>query len=317
MPLNIIRQDIRKIDVDAIVSPTGQSRNFIGGVEKLLFDSGNEAYKNAVMSMPPLRISEVHVTSGFNLLSKNIIHARGPVYVDGQYDESELLESTYMNVLTESKRRLYNHIAIPLISTGTFGFPVKESLMIATKTIQNFLAFEDMIIDLVLYDEEVFLTSQSLFEDVIDYMNCHITNAHEQIFEKSIAFSDTYMQSASIEELFQEMEETFSEMLLRLIDERQLKDSIVYKKANIDRRLFSKIRSQKHYQPKKETAISFAIALELSLEDTLDFLARAGYTLSQSQKFDVVIQYFIENEHYNIYDINMLLFDLNEKTLGA
>ena len=121
----------------------------------------------------------------------------------------------------------------------------------------------------------------------------------------------------SLDELIKNMDETFSQMLLRLIDERGLKDSVVYRKANIDRRHFSKIRNNVNYLPTKRTVFSFAIALELSLDETKDLMNRAGYSISNSSKFDIIVSYFLENGIYDIFEINEVLFAYEEPVLGA
>lgn len=116
--------------------------------------------------------------------------------------------------------------------------------------------------------------------------------------------------------LLAKKEESFSEMLLRMIDEKGLKDSDVYKQANIDRRLFSKIRGDENYVPSKKTAISFCLALQLELEEAKKLLATAGYTLSASSRFDLIIMYLIENSEYNIHFANIVLDDYGEGTLS-
>ena len=127
----------------------------------------------------------------------------------------------------------------------------------------------------------------------------------------------TSVAPGSLDDMLDELDANFSETLLKLIDRTGKKDSEIYKKANVDRKLFSKIRNNPDYKPSKATAIAFAIALELDLEETKDFIARAGFALSRSSKFDVIIEYFIKQKNYDVFAINEALFAFDQSLLGA
>lgn len=185
---------------------------------------------------------------------------------------------------------------------------------------------------------------QKLISDIEKYIKGHYTEDQEETLslkEESIDIpmmaapaasmpmpmqcsrtSDTLSKSKkrnrrrNLDDLINNLDETFSQMLLRLIDERGLKDSAVYKKANVDRRHFSKIRNNIDYLPTKKTVFSFAIALELSLDEARDLMNKAGYSISRSSKFDVIISYFLENGIYDIFEINEILFMYEQPVLG-
>ena len=139
------------------------------------------------------------------------------------------------------------------------------------------------------------------------------------VSEENIVFEKVTLEPStrSLEDLVSNLDESFSQRLMRLIDEKEMTDVDAYKRAHIDRRLFSKIRSNKHYRPSKNTVLSFCIGLELNLDEAVDLLGSAGYTLSSSCKSDVVILYFIENEIYDLFEINQALDYFEEKILSV
>lgn len=162
-----------------------------------------------------------------------------------------------------------------------------------------------------LLEETIRQREEEVMCDYCAMTSMQPTSAGEPFFEKSS------FKKMKLEELLKETDEGFSETLLKLIDKTGQKDSYIYKKANIDRKLFSKIRNNPDYKPSKTTAVAFAIALELNLEDTKDFIGRAGFTLSHSSKFDIIIEYFITNKNYDIFEINETLFAFDQNLLGA
>ena len=253
----------------------------------------------------------------------------GPVWNGGKYGEREQLASCYRTSLALAKERGCETVAFPLISSGIFGYPKDQALRVAVDTIGEFLLGSDMTVYLVIFDRKAYQISGKLFADIAEYIDDHYVDAHTDsrrermrrmcIVENRMltAYEDAPMATSGLDEALAHLDTGFSETLLKLIDRSGKKDAEVYKKANVDRKLFSKIRNNPGYKPSKSTAIAFAIALELNLDETCDLIARAGYALSPSSKFDVIIEYFIMQRDYDIFKINEALFAFDQSLLGA
>lgn len=337
MPFQIIRQDITKIECDAIVNAANETLLGGGGVDGAIHAAAGKGLLEECRKLGGCKTGEAKITGAYNLPCKFVIHTVGPVWHGGNFGEKSKLESCYRESLFIAKENGCESVAFPLISAGAYGYPKDKALKTAIDVIGEFLLENDMLVYLVVFDTNVFNLSTKLFTDVKEYIDSNYVD--ENLFrrrnlnvESDMDFSVSVLSDssplpvscsmpapsmASVPYFDFELDESFSQMLLRKIDEKGMKDSECYKKANIDRKLFSKIRNDINYKPKKATAIAFAIALELNLAETEDMLRKAGFALSHSNKFDVIIEYFIKNENYNIFEINETLFAFDQNLLGA
>lgn len=334
MPLQIIRQDITKMKVDAIVNAANCRLRAGGGVCGAIFAAaGKDKLQKACDEIGYCNTGEAVITPGFGLPAKYVIHTAGPIFQDGDTEQERQLYNCYFNSLNLACKKLLKSVAFPLISSGIYGYPKSEALKVARDAISDFLQEHEMDVYLVIYDKDSFVISRAMFSDIQSYIDENLIvpqNVSRRLLKEEIASvpsasydSDSYWMfgmpksRGKLEDLLEHIDESFSQMLLRLIDEKNFKDSEVYKKANIDRKLFSKIRSNVNYKPSKVTVIAFAIALELSLVETKDMLMKAGFALSHSNKFDIIIEYFIRSGNYNIFEINEALFAFDQCLLGV
>ena len=342
MPFTIVRQDITKMKVDAIVNAANTDLQMGGGVCGAIFKAAGAAQLQAACDkLAPIKTGEAVITPGFNLPAKFVIHAAGPVYRYQNAEQSEkLLRSAYMESLRLAIENNCESIAFPLISSGIYGYPKDEALQVATATIQDFLINNDIDITLVVFDKSAFTVSRELLGAVESYIDEHYVDTHQikrrklldverqaisEADERANIFNEPLLEEmlapigapAPLDDLVGNLDEPFSQMLLRLIDAKGMTDVEVYKRANLDRKLFSKIRSNKGYTPSKRTAIALAVALKLSLDETDDLLERAGYALSHAVKFDVIVEYFIANGKYDVFAINEVLFEYDQPLLGG
>lgn len=332
MPFKIIRADITTLDVDAIVNAANNHLQSGGGVCGAIFSAaGENRLSKACNKIGFCPTGGAVITSGFNLKAKYIIHTVGPVYGANKQKEAEELYSCYINSLNLAKKHAVTSIAFPLISSGIYGYPKNEALTIATSAILKFISENEMDVYLTVYDKLSFSTGKQLFKDIESYIsdNMVVPDMRRTALRSYIkdpgaqyapptASSSTVASSSSlsIEDIFSKESESFSKMLFRLIDERGMNDVDVYKRANIDRKLFSKMRKA-DYAPKKITVMALVIALRLNMSEAKDLLCAAGFAFSPANRFDLIIQYFIERGEYDIYTINETLFVFNQPLLGA
>jgi O-acetyl-ADP-ribose deacetylase (regulator of RNase III) len=330
--------------VDAIVNAANTSLKMGGGVCGAIFKAaGADRLEEACKALAPIKSGEAVITQGFALPAPYIIHTAGPVYRDGQQGEEALLRSCYINSLKLALKHECASIAFPLISGGIYGYPKAEALRVASGAIRDFLGAHDMDVFLVILDKAAFVIGETLLGEVKSYLSQHFMTEQRPGWKQPIherkMFSGADLMSrsmpkpimtqevgqaitaasldASLQDLVGNLDEPFSATLLRLIDGTGKKDAEIYRRANIDRRLFSKIRGNAHYAPSKPTVLAFAVALELNLGQTADLLARAGFALSHSRKFDVIVEYFIQSRRYDIFEINEVLFNYDQPLLGG
>ena len=344
MPIKLIRQDITKVRCDAIINPSNESLIPGGGVDLALHTAAGPKLLSACEKLGGCELGQAKITPGFDLPCKYVIHTVGPIWKDGTSGERAILESCYTKSLQIARKNRCRTVAFPLISSGTYGYPKNQVLDVAMRCIGEFLEEHDMTVYIVVYDKTSFALSEKLTADIVSYIDDRYVEEHEELYpqiserrqlrkEKSALpeleedccsipdaapmVSYNTAVSVSLEEALDQIDESFSEMLLRKIDESGMKDSECYKKANIDRKLFSKIRSDRHYKPSKPTVLAFAVALQLPLDETKDMLMKAGFALSRLNKFDIIIEFFIEHGKYDMYEINEALFAFDQPLLGA
>ena len=339
MPFEIVRNDITNMRVDAIVN-TANPRPVIGlGVDSAIHEKAGPQLLAARQEIGHIDMGCAAITPAFQLAAKYVIHTVGPVWDGGSYGEEDLLRNCYDNSLRLAVEHGCQSIAFPLISTGNYGFPKDKALQIAISAFSEFLLEHEMQIYLVVFDQTSYKLSEKLFQGVASYIDQHYVDAWQMATygapvenrrsirrRREIDRCETMAmrecapcasKAMSLEDMLKQADAGFTETLLKLIDQTGKKDSEVYKKANISKQHFSKIRNNPNYKPTKPTAIALALALELDLDAAKDLIGRAGYALTNSSKFDLIIRYFIEQGKYNVVEINMALYEFDQSLLGA
>ena len=344
MPFEIVRNDITNMHVDAIVN-TANPRPVVGpGVDSAIHAAAGPQLLMERQKIGRIAIGNAELTAAYGLDAKYVIHTVGPVWDGGSYGEETLLRNCYDNSLKLALEHNCQSIAFPLISTGNYGFPKDKALHIAISAFSSFLLEHEMQIYLVVFDRKAFKLSEQLFQGVASYIDQNYVDTCEQAVygvaeeirrsrsrrrrDMEICESAVLRESlpcapmaaskaASLEDMLKQADAGFTETLLKLIDQTDKKDSEIYKKALLTKQHFSKIRNNSNYKPTKPTAIALALALELDLEATKDLIGRAGYALTNSSKFELIIRYFIEQGNYNVVEINIALYEFDQNLLGS
>ena len=332
MPLHIVRNDITTMKVDAIVNAANESLLSGGGVDGAIHRAAGPELLAECRTLGGCQTGRAKLTRAYRLPAKYVIHTVGPVWRGGGHGEQELLASAYRSALELALAHGCGSAAFPLLSSGAYGYPKAQALKTAVDTIGDFLLGHDMTVYLVVFDRAAYDIGGKLFADIAAYIDdCYVdarTDSRETQ-RRRMAMASMPMEEAEcmpapcamappgLDEVLSKLDESFSQMLLRKIDERGMTDAQCYKKANIDRKLFSKIRSDVYYKPSKPTAMAFAVALELPLDEARELLSKAGFAFSHASKFDIIVEYFIARENYNIFGINEALFAFDQSLLGG
>ena len=331
MPLQIVRNDITTMKVDAIVNAANESLLGGGGVDGAIHRAAGPELLKECRALGGCKTGQAKITKGYHLPAKFVIHTVGPIWRGGSHGERDLLASAYRSSLELALANRCETVAFPLLSSGVYSYPKDQALKVAVDTIGDFLLAHDMTVYLVIFDRDAYTISSKLFADITAYIDdCYVdthTDSREEQRRRmamaSMPMEEEWMPApcamtpSGLDEAISKLDESFSQMLLRKIDERGMTDAQCYKKANIDRKLFSKIRSDVHYKPSKPTAMAFAIALELPLEEAREMLEKAGFAFSHASKFDIIVEYFIAHQNYNIFEINEALFAFDQSLLGG
>ena len=377
MPFQIVRNDITKMQVDAIVNTANPMPGYGAGIDTAVYEAAG--VKELLAKRHEIGVIDRGcsvITDGYKLPAKYIIHTVGTAWQGGNYGEEDVIRSCYRSVFKLALDNGIETLAIPLLASGSYGFPKGIALRIALSEIESFMADHDMELYLVVFDEKSFSLSSELYGDIDAYISDNYVEekAKEEYFESTAYLDDPTFGGAmrspnrrtgslasafhlerksrrnreesaeerreimaeyammeadeavsqpslakpkSLEDAVKNLDKTFMELVFSFADERGMTDVEVQKKANLDRKAFSKLKCGTTKNPSKSTALALAIALELNLDDTKDLLSRAGLALSPCSKQDVIVQYFIEREAYDIYEINVALFEHGEQLLGS
>ena len=355
MPFEIVRNDITRMNVDAIVNAANNSLLGGGGVDGAIHRAAGPKLLEECRALNGCETGQAKLTGGYDLPCRYVIHTVGPVWQGGKAGERELLAACYRNSLALAKAHGCESVAFPLISAGVYGYPKAQALRVAVDEIARFLKENDMLVYIVAFTRDAVQLSGKLFQEVVSYidevyvserLDDHRENQRARVMRgeelpaeaasgslfrrphrednarNETVFSEASLQrlaatsAKGLEDMSEDADERFGEMLLRKLREKGIGDEVCYRRANVDRRRYYRIKNNPSYRPGKQTALAFAMALELPLDEDRALLQKAGYALSHSDKADVVAEYCLKAGCYDVIEINQVLFKLDLQQLG-
>ena len=334
MPLYLRKGDICAMHCDAIVNATDTLLSGSGGTDRMIHEAAGAGLALECAGIAHCGTGESVITGGYELNAKYVIHTVGPVWSGGSAEERSLLVSCYRSALMLALEYGCRSIAFPLISAGTFGFPEDDAMSIAKESIEEFLSEHNMTVFLMAYRSHTYNLGLKLFEELSRFVEYNFADFSFADCSYSIrsSSSDSALvcaapaptfapepkaaSSAPLSELLSMMDESFAEMLTRKIKECGMTNSDCYSKANVTKSVFSKIKNIPGYRPTKPTVAGFVLALRLPLGEAREMLGKAGYSLSRSSKFDIILEWFITNRIYSVFDINEVLLEYDQPLIG-
>lgn len=348
MPLYLIKGDITAMHCDAIVNATDIFLSGSGGVDEIIHKVAGFDLSLDCIKIGHCDVGQAVITKGYDLNAKYVIHTVGPIWSDGNPIEQSLLASCYKSALALALEYKCETVAFPLISAGTFGFPEDDAMRIAKESIEDFLDEHDMTVYLVAYRSHTYNMGAKLFNEVRQFVERNFPDddffectcmPEPECYSASVASESAHLPKArakrpravagnamptfssrpkepSLDDLLKQVDESFAEMLARKIEERGMSNAECYNKANTTKSVFSKIKNNPEYKPTKPTVAGFVLALGLPLDEAKEMLSKAGYSLSRSNKFDIILEWFITNKTYSIFDINEVLLEYDQQLIG-
>lgn len=343
MPIKIVRNDITKMCADVIVNTANTHPTVGTGCDHAIYHAAgyDELLKYRSEKIGYVPEGDAFITPGFQLNCNYIIHAVSPVFIDGNSGEEKKLRSCYKKSLQIAMEHNVKSIAFPLIATGGFGYPKEEGFRIAVDEINAFIMKQEMLVYLVVFDSTATRLGNSLYPDLESYIDQNYVDEKRKREYFGVSYSaraadesgerhvrpdmmsapmikrnhaedyadfDFYKKHESaLEERMTHLSDTFSEYLIYLIDSRGMTYPDVYKRAIVDKKVFSKIKNNPDAHPKKITAMCLCVGAKLNMDQTRDLLARAGYALSPCDKTDIIFSYFIENHIYDMIELDIQL----------